>query len=113
MARNGKLLVVENYNGFRVTVIKTACSHAKEFAELLAQEKEIEPDLSTVTPRSLKHAAITWALQNGSSIWDTAGCFVTSEEKIEKTYGHYSPDHHSSPVEAMNRPAGGLDPNHN
>lgn len=52
---------------------------------------------------TLKHTAITWALQNGASVWDCAGYFGSSAETIERTYGHHSPDFQSSAVEAMER----------
>ena len=57
--------------------------------------------LQGVTPHTLKHTAITWALQRGASIWDCAGYFGTSAETIERTYGHHSPDYQDSAVKAL------------
>ena len=59
--------------------------------------------LSGVTPHTLKHTSITWAFQNGVSIWDAAGFFVTSPETIEKIYGHHAPDFMHSAKTAMER----------
>ena len=59
--------------------------------------------LEDVTPHTLKHTAITWALQNGVSVWDAAGFFATSPETIEKVYGHHAPDFMLSAKMAMER----------
>nr|WP_321509435.1 site-specific integrase [uncultured Celeribacter sp.] len=59
--------------------------------------------LTDVTPHTLKHTAITWALQNGVSIWEAAGYFATSPETIEKVYGHHAPDFMQSAKEAIER----------
>ena len=59
--------------------------------------------LSDVTPHTLKHTAITWALQNGSGLWDAAGFFATSVETIEKVYGHHSPDFQESALKAVEK----------
>ena len=60
--------------------------------------------LKGVTPHTLKHTAITWALQNGSDLWDAAGFFSTSPETIQRVYGHHSPHHQESAVKAMENP---------
>jgi integrase len=62
-----------------------------------------EAGLDGVTPHTLKHTAITWALQNGVSIWDASGFFATSPETIEKVYGHHAPDFMQSAKSAMER----------
>jgi integrase len=59
--------------------------------------------LEGVTPHTLKHTAITWALQNGVSAWDASGFFATSPETIEKVYGHHAPDFMQSAKAAMER----------
>ncbi len=56
-----------------------------------------------MTPHTLKHTAITWALQRGATMWDVAGYFGTSIETIERVYAHHAPDHMKSAVDAMNR----------
>ena len=57
--------------------------------------------LTDVTPHTLKHTAITWALQRGASVWDAAGFFATSAETIQSVYGHHSPDHQASVLRAI------------
>ncbi len=104
-AKNGRKYVVEDYQGRRVGDIKTGWSKAILLAGQLARTKGIEIDLSDVTPHTLKHTAITWALQKGASPWDAAGYFSTSVQTIEKVYGHHSPNHHRSAVDALNKRA--------
>lgn len=53
------------------------------------------------TPHTLKHTAITWAIQGGASIPDAAGYFATSVETIERTYWHLSPHFQSGAVAAI------------
>ena len=60
--------------------------------------------LEGVTPHTLKHTAITWAIQNGATTWEAAGFFATSQETIEKVYGHHSPSFMESAREAMENP---------
>ncbi|WP_230796825.1 tyrosine-type recombinase/integrase [Salipiger marinus] len=80
------------YQGGRVGDVKRA------FAKAVS-----EAGLDGVTPHTLKHTAITWALQNGASTWDAAGFFATSPETIERVYGHHSPAHQRSAVAAVER----------
>jgi integrase len=70
-----------DYRGSRVADIKTAWSHVLEEADLGWNP----------TPHTLKHTAITWAIQGGASIADAAGFFATSAETIERVYWHMSP----------------------
>lgn len=65
----------------------------------------IADSLPDVTPHTLRHTAITWAMQRGARVWDVAGYFGVSVEMIEKTYGHQHPDHQSSAREAMGKKA--------
>jgi integrase len=104
-AKNGRKYVVEDYHGRRVGDIETGWNRAVLLASDLARVKGIEIDLSDVTPHTLKHTAITWAMQNGASPWDAAGYFSTSVRTIEEVYGHHSPDHQQSAVAALNRRA--------
>lgn len=90
-AANGRRFVVE-YDGHQVGDIKTAWRFAKEAA-----------DLPEIVPHTLRHTAITWALQGGARIWDVAGFFGVSVKMIEETYGHHSPDWQDSAVSALNR----------
>lgn len=87
----GAVWAVE-YDGARVGDIKRAFARAVRDA-----------NLEDVTPHTLKHTAITWALQNGASVWDASGFFSTSPETIEKVYGHHSPDYQESAKAAMER----------
>lgn len=87
----GCLWAVE-YQGGRVGDVKRAYAKAAKDAKL-----------EGVTPHTLKHTAITWALQGGATIWDCAGYFATSAETIEKTYGHHSPEHQASALKAVER----------
>lgn len=104
-ASNGRKFVVEDYQGRRVGDIETGWNRAVILAAKLAGDKGIKIDLSDVTPHTLKHTAITWAMQNGASPWDAAGYFSTSLRTIEEVYGHHSPDHQQTAVAALNRRA--------
>ena len=46
-----------------------------------------------VTPHTLRHTAITWAMQNSADIYQAAGFFGVSPEIIARVYGHHHPDH--------------------
>lgn len=87
--RDGELWVI-HWRGDRIARID------KAFRALTR-----EAGLPDVTPHTLKHTAITWALQQGASIWDAAGFFATSPETIERVYGHHSPDFQASAVRAI------------
>jgi integrase len=100
---NGRHYVVQDYAGRRIGDIKTGWARAKALASELAAKHGIKIDLSDVTPHTLKHTSITWALQRGATMWDVAGYFGTSIETIERVYAHHAPDHMKSAVDAMNR----------
>lgn len=87
----GAVWAVE-YRGARVGNVKRAFAHAVT-----------EAGLDGITPHTLKHTAITWALQNGATVWDAAGFFGTSAETIQKVYGHHSPTHQASALRAVER----------
>lgn len=99
----GRRFVVQDHRGNRVGDISKGWSNAKKQAEILAESRGIDLDLSDVTPHTLKHTAITWTLQGGASIWDVAGYFGTSVDTIERVYGHHSPDHQKSAIDAINK----------
>ena len=80
------------YDGARVVDIKRAFSRAT-----------VEANLEGVTPHTLKHTAITWAMQSGAPSWKIAGYFSTSEETINKVYAHHAPDFMESAKRAMER----------
>lgn len=62
-----------------------------------------EAGLDGVTPHTLKHTAITWAMQAGVDKWQAAGFFSTSAETIENVYGHHSPEFMESAKSAIER----------
>lgn len=95
--------VVENHKGLRVGDIRKGWVRARKLAEHMAAERGITINLSDVVPHTLRHTAITWALQRGASIWDVSGMFSVSIETIQQVYGHHSPDWQKSAVEAMSR----------
>jgi integrase len=80
---NGASWVVEA-EGARVGDIRKAFAGAVQRA-----------GLEGVTPHTLKHTAITWAIQRGMTDHDAADYFSTSVETIRETYYHHSPDYHS------------------
>lgn len=57
-----------------------------------------------VTPHTLKHTAITLAIQSGMSAEDASDYFSTSIETIQSTYWHQSPHHQKHAVAAMSAP---------
>jgi integrase len=57
--------------------------------------------LKGVTPHTLKHTYITWALRSGVSIWDVAGLTNTSPVTIQKHYGHHAQDHLTAAANAV------------
>jgi integrase len=59
--------------------------------------------LDDVTPHTLKHTAVTWAMQKGVDKWQAAGFFGTTYETLERNYAHHHPDFQKSAVEAMER----------
>ena len=87
----GAVWAVE-WRGARVGSIKTAW-----------RKVAVAAGLEWVTPHTLKHTAITWAIASGASISDAAGFFGTSAETIERVYWDASPDFQRGAVEAMER----------
>jgi integrase len=59
--------------------------------------------LPDVTPHTLRHTAISWALQRGTKRFDVADYFGVSEKVIERTYGHHDPEHHKEVTTRMDR----------
>ncbi|WP_210877227.1 site-specific integrase [Roseovarius autotrophicus] len=83
---------VVSEGGARIGDIKTAWRRACR-----------EAGLADVTPHTLRHTAITWAMQNGAKQWDVEGYFGVSMQTIKETYGHHHPDYQATAVEAMER----------
>lgn len=88
---NGSIWAVE-IEGARVGNIKTAFEGARDHA-----------GLRDVTPHTLKHTAITWAMQRGMKIETAADYFDTSAETIRRVYYHHSPEYQDDAVEIMDR----------
>lgn len=63
----------------------------------------IEAGLPDVTPHTLRHTAISWALQRGTKAFDVADYFGVSEEVITRTYGHHNPEHQRDVTARMDR----------
>jgi len=79
------------FRGQRVASIKTA------WAKIV-----VEADLGwRPTPHTLKHTAITWAIEGGASIADASGFFSTSIATIERVYWHRSPHFQSGALGAI------------
>lgn len=53
------------------------------------------------TPHTLKHTAITWAMQRGAKLQDAAAFFGTSMQTLERVYFHHHPDHQKTAVAAL------------
>lgn len=81
---------VVDYQGKRVGDIKTAWKRVRDDA-----------GLQDVTPHTLKHTAITWAMQRGADLSHVSSYFSTSLETIQRVYYHHHPDHQGSAVSAM------------
>jgi integrase len=79
------------FRGQRVGSIKTAWAKIVADANL-----EWRP-----TPHTLKHTAITWAIEGGASIADASGFFSTSIATIERVYWHRSPHFQSGALGAI------------
>lgn len=88
--RMGQTWAVE-WKGQRIGSMKTAWAKVARDANLGWMP----------TPHTLKHTAITWAIQGGASVTDAAGFFSTSIETIERTYWHLSPHFQTGAVQAM------------
>jgi integrase len=77
----GQVGQVVHNKGQPVTKLRNAWVAARERAGL-------DPGVS---PHVLRHTRVTWLLQAGVSIWETAGSVGMSAETVDRTYGHHSP----------------------
>lgn len=80
-ARAGAETVI-HYKGQPVAMQRKAWASARDAAGLGED----------VTPHILKHTAITWMMQSGTTPWDVAGYAGTSIDMLEKVYAHHHPD---------------------
>ena len=63
----------------------------------------VEADLRQVTRHTLRHTAITWAMQAGVDKWQATGYFGVSMDTLERDYAHHHPDHQKDALDAANR----------
>ena len=73
---------VIEFRGQGVGSIKTAWATTHREAGLAG---------TCVTPHTLRHTAITWAMQAGADIYQAAGYFGVSIETMFKVYAHHHP----------------------
>lgn len=55
-------------------------------------------------PHTLRHTAITWAMQAGMDPWAASGYFGLNLQTLLDNYGHHHPDHLREAVRAIERP---------
>lgn len=85
---------VVSFKGQGVGDIKTAWARAIREAGLSG---------TGVTPHTLRHTAITWAMQAGADIYEAAGYFGVSVETMFAVYAHHHPDHQADAIAAVGR----------
>lgn len=56
-----------------------------------------------VTPHTLRHTAVTWAMQNGADPVEARGFFGLTEKTMNDVYLHHHPDHQASVTQAVTR----------
>lgn len=54
-----------------------------------------------VTPHTLRHTAVTWAMQNGADPVEARGFFGLTEKTMNDVYLHHHPDHQGSVTRAI------------
>lgn len=59
--------------------------------------------LPQVTPHTLRHTAITWAMQNGADPVQARGFFGLTEKVMNNVYLHHHPDHQADVIAAIER----------
>ena len=92
--KNGQKFAVE-FNGQPVERMDKAF-------RLLVKDCELSGE--TVVPHTLRHTAITWAMQRGMDPWAASGYFGLNLQTLTENYGHHHPDHLRQAVETMARP---------
>lgn len=74
---------IVHYKGRQVKTVKGAFKKAREGAKL--------PEW--VIPHIIRHSAVTWDMQSGKNINDTAQKYGMTVKVLEQTYWHHSPDY--------------------
>ena len=57
--------------------------------------------LGDVTPHTLRHTAVTWAMQDGVDMWAAADYFGMTVKILETVYGHHHPGTHAEVIGAV------------
>jgi integrase len=81
-------------SGEPIKSVKTGFKSALKLAGLA------DEDLS---PHSLRHTAVTWALQGGATTFQAAGLAGMSEDMVRRVYGHHHPGFMREAVDAIQR----------
>lgn len=89
--RLGQTWAVEDYRGGRVAEMNQGFDALVVDAGLTWRP----------TPHTLKHTAITWAIEAGVSVEDASGFFGTSAQTITNVYWHLSPKFLETAVSAI------------
>ncbi len=82
---------VIEYGGKPVTKVRRAWARARELASLGPE----------VTPHTLRHTAITWAMQRRADIYEASGYFGVDVRTMFRVYAHHHPDFGSSVIDAI------------
>jgi integrase len=88
---------------FAVEINGKAVDDIKHSFATAVKRSGIDPG---VVPHTLRHTAITWAMQRGARPFDVSGYFGVSIETLTRVYAHHSPDFQDSAVRAMERVSG-------
>ena len=87
------------WNGKPIKSVKTGFKSALKLAGLADEE---------LSPHSLRHTAVTWALQGGATTFQAAGLVGVSEDMVRRVYGHHSPTFMREAAEAIQNNRGRL-----
>lgn len=90
-------------DGQRVGSMKTAWNTARHRATAAAEAAGMDWSFGDVTPHTLRHTAITWAMHRGVRLADASGYFGISSAELERTYLHHHPDFQKETAGAMDR----------
>jgi len=79
---DGEVRYLCHYDGARIVKLRRSFPEAAKRANLYG-----------TTPHTLRHTAVTWAMQRGVPIWEVSGYFGMTVDMIQRVYGHHHPDH--------------------
>lgn len=94
------------------TLLRTALEEEKALVEANKEAKkkdreefEVKTGFADkhVTPRSLRHTAITWAMLASADLQQSCGFFGVSWETMQEVYIHHHPDHQKDVADAVNK----------